>query len=376
VAIDIRELLKQRPIGAVETVLGKLYVYSMTVGGQKELHEALGKEIEKTEHNEFMEELVRFIAYPEGSAIGDEKLKPENVVITKDDVKKMSDDDLQAIASTFLDGSDYLFRKSIRKTSPDSSGGTRVSFEKGGIKYPQNDNETKVMYLHRLCCLEEQRLKDDAIKITNKFKLFSDQLGKDIQQTLNMGEALRGTLGTVRPIAYETPSYRSAIPNLADLARQKEERQLRPLRDLAAKMDKLIEQSSLSTEFMIENNRVQTEIAEELKESGDKAAGFSKQNLFFTKVVIGITVASVVIPIIFFIISRFDSAEQTKQTKEHVTNITNAIKDLVQQEKLPAHENAQLNKILEELRLQRLQTSKRIDTLERQVRELEIQKRR
>lgn len=374
-AFDISQILKQRPIGEAETALGKLYIYPMTVGGQGVLHTALGREIEKIEPIEFIKELARYISYPENTAVGEEKLKPENVVISQDDVEKLSEDDLELIASTYLDGCDYLYREFLRKTSPDPSVGTRVSVVKGVIKFPLNDNETKIEYLHRLCGLEERRHKEDAFKMTNKFKQFSDQLGKDIRQSLNMGEALRGTLGTVRPIAVGIPSYRSAMPDIAELACQKEERQLRPLRDLAEKMDKLLEQSSLSTEFMIENNRVQTDIAEELKESGDITSGFSRKNLFLTKIVIGITVASVVIPIIFFVISRFDSGEQTKQTKEHVTNITNTIKNLPQPGGSSIHENAQLNNILEELRLQRLQTSKRIDALERQVRKLEMQKR-
>lgn len=67
-AFDISQILKQRPIGEAETTLGKLYVYRMTMGGQGELHTALGKEIEKIEPTEFMKELTRFISYPENLA--------------------------------------------------------------------------------------------------------------------------------------------------------------------------------------------------------------------------------------------------------------------------------------------------------------------
>lgn len=374
-AFDISKILKQRPIGEADTALGELYVYPMTVRGQEELCSALGQEIEKIVPQEFMKELVRFICYPKKSAVGEENLKPENLILNKQDVDKLSKEELELIASTYLDGSDYLFREATTKTSPDSTGGTRVSVEKGDIKYPQQGDESKVEYLHRLCSLEERRHQEDVFKMTNKFKHFSDQLGKDIRQSLSMGEALRGTLGTVRPLAVQIPSYKSAMKDIGELARQKEEKQLRTLRDLAEKMDKLIEQSSLSTEFMIENNRVQAGIAEELKESGDKAAELSRKNIFLTKVVIFLTAASVFIPIVLFAVSRYDSTEQTKQTKDHVTNITSAIKSLQQpEESRNSTQNEQLKEILEELRLQRLKLSKKVDVLEKQVRDLEKQK--
>jgi hypothetical protein len=375
VAFDISTLIKHHPIGETETTLGKLYIYSMTVGAQKELTSALGKEIGKSESVEFMREFIKFICYPEHS-VGEENLKPEKVVLNQNDAERLSEKDLENIAKEYLAANDYLYRESTTKQSPDdATGGTRLSIEKGDIKYPQKEGETNVAYLHRLCGLEEQRREEDAIRFSNKFKHFSDQLGNDIRQTLSMGETLRGTLGTVKPIAVAIPSYKSAMPDIAELARQKEERQLRPLRDLAVKMDKLIEQYSLSTEFMIQNNRVQTEIAEELKESGDKTSGFSTKNIFLTKIVIAITVVSVLIPIIVFIVSRYDSTEQTRQTNEHVTNITTAISNLSKPEKSPVNiENIRLNKILEELRLQRRQSSKRIEALEKQVRELEKQK--
>jgi len=374
VAFDIRELLKHRPIGEAETNLGKLYVYSMTMGSQKELASALGKAIDKSDPHDFMRVLVKLVCYP-AQSVGEENLKPDNVVLSQDDIEKLSEEDLELIAMKFLDGSDYLYRESTTKTTPDPSGGTRVSAEKGDIKYPQQEGETNVGYLHRLSGLEERRQEEDALRISNKFRHFSDQLGKDIRHTLSMGETLRGTLGTVKPMAVEIPSYKSAMVDLAEHARQKEERQLRPLRDLAEKMDKLIEQASLSTDFMIENNKVQTGIADELKVSGDKAAGFSEANLLFTKIVIAITVVSILFSVFVFAISRLDSSEQTKQTKEHVSGITNAINNLNKPDNPSINrEQVELKKILEELRLQRIQAARRIDILEKQVLELKKQK--
>lgn len=374
-AFDISKILKQRPIDVINTALGRLFVYPMTFGGQEELRSVLVKEIDKTEPHEFMKELIRFICYPENSAVGEENLKPENIVLTQQDVKLLTDEDLEVIASTYLGGSDYLYRESTTKTSPAQSGGTRVSIEKEGIKYPQRDNETKVEYLHRLCGIDERKRQEDGLKMTNKFKLFSDQVGRDIRHTLNMGEALRGTLGTVRPVAVEIPSYKSAMIDIAELARQKEERQLRPLHNLAEKMDKLIEQSSLSTEFIIESNRVQSEIALELKASGDKTTKLSERNILLTKVVIFLTALSILIPAIIFFVSRNDSSEQTKQTKEHVAIITSAITSLHQPTELKtSQESIQLKEILEELRLQRHKLSQKINELEKQVRELELQK--
>lgn len=373
-AFDVSKLLKDHPIGEAETHLGKVYIYSMTMGAQQELSSALGKEIDKSDPLDFMREFVKLVCYPEQS-VDEEKLKPENVVLRQDDIEKLSVEDLELIATRYLDSNDYLYRESIPKTSPDPTGGTRVSVEKGDIKYPKHDTETKVAYLHRLSGLEDRRHLEASSRMINKFKHFSDDLGKDIRQTLSMGETLRSTLGTVKPMAVEIPSFKMETQNIAEFARQKEERQLRPLRDLAEKMDKLIEQSSLSAEFMIENNKVQSGIAEELKESGDKAAGFSKNNLFLTKIVIWITVISILIPVIIFSIGRFDSSEQSKQTKDHVSNITNAINSLSHsQGSSITRENPQLQKILDEMYLQRVQASKRIDVLEKQIRELQKQK--
>lgn len=339
-----------------------------------ELSSALGKEIDNTDPREFVRALTRFVCFPE-SSVPEEKLKPENTVLNQDGVEKLSDEDLELIATTYLNANDYLYRESITKTSDDPNGGTRLSIEKGEIKYPQLESETKVEYLHRISGLNEVSRQESTLKMANKFRHFSDKLGKDIRNTLSLGEAFRRTLGTVKPIAYEIPALKSNFDDIVKQVKEKEERQLRPLKDLSEKMDKLVEQSMLASDFMVENNRVQAGIAEELKESGDKAAGFSKDNLFLTKIVIAITIISILFSIFLFYVNRSDSENDIYQTKDNVENITEAI-NILNKNLMESNngKNVQLQNILEELRLQRIQTAKRIENLEKEVRDLEMKK--
>jgi hypothetical protein len=375
-AFDISQILKQQPIGVVDTKAGKLLLYSMTVSAQIELKKDIQKPIDQCEPIAYLRKLAKYICFPDSSVDGG-KERPKEVILSDEDTYKLSDEDLENIAKLYLSQNDYLYHESVRKTSPIDGGGTGVTIKKGDIKYPKLEGESDVLYLHRLSGIEEHRQEELISGITFPFRHFSANLNKNLKETFTMGETLKQSINTVRPSSLD--SYVTKIPNIdiAALARQKEERQLKPIREMASKLDKLIELSSLASDFMVKTNELQAGIAEELKESGDKAAVFSKANLFLTIVVIVLTIFSISFSIFVYYQARNDSIAQTKQTDRYVTSITSAISNLYKkpershgQIKEVTPESLQLEMILKELRMQRNQNTKKLELLEKQVTEL------
>ena len=98
-----------------------------------------------------------FVCYPKDSLL-DEERRPKEFVLTREDVEKLTDDDIERIARIYTEGNDSLFRKNIRKEAISSEGGVAVSFEKGDVEFPREDGESYVRYLSRLLKLQTRSL--------------------------------------------------------------------------------------------------------------------------------------------------------------------------------------------------------------------------
>jgi len=294
-ALDLGKLLKQEAYACVDTCIGELCVFSINVKGQTELHKKLDTSLKECSPSDFVRSFCLYVCYPKES-LKDNKYKPESPVLTDDDVNKLSEDDLEKIAGIYIENNEYLFKKLVFKKKTNEKGETVNYGEYEEIEHPRNEKESNIFYLHRLSILEDEKRKkqfDDMFKSVSGFRGFSSKLTDSIKDTLTWGNSLSKAMESIRPINqphirpidYEIPSI-----DIAKISRENEERRLQPFNELSERLDRLIESSVQASEFMIEANKIQTQIAIEIKTSGDVTERYSKKNILLSGIVIFLTI--------------------------------------------------------------------------------------
>lgn len=375
---ELLKALKNLPIAEIDTQIGRLILYSLTFGAQSQMRSALIKPIPELTSQVFMRELIKHICYP-ASSVNEDKDQPAITILTDTQVNNLSDGDFERIASAYLLNNEYLYSEPIDQITTATNGDTSIIIN--DIKYPKLENETSVDYLHRLCGIKQHADEQSNARMIKVFRHFSNDLARDIRDTFTMGETLRKAVRPLIPTSIESQPVNLATNDIATLARQNQERNLKPLNDLADKLDKLIDNTSLAANFMVESNEVQTSIAEELKVSGDKAASYSRANLNISILIIILTVVSIGFPVFVYFQARRDSALQAVQTEKYVKSITTAINDASAKGhnlsnkatgiSTTGTENTKLNQIIRDLRLQNQQSEARLQLVEKRIRELE-----
>ncbi|MGO9620306.1 MAG: hypothetical protein ACLPT6_02735, partial [Desulfobaccales bacterium] len=290
-AVDLSKALQIEPFGCVITTIGELCLFSISWGNQVEFRKQLGKSINEWDPAEFLRKYVRYVCFPKAS-LKEGKYKPDKPVLTDNEISSLTDDDLEKIAELYVVNNPYLFKELITKTEKNDKGEMVFSGEYGDVEYPKNEDETYTQYLFRLFIKKdekESKLVGKTISSMIGLKTFSNGLGKSIQNTLSWGDSLRKTMESIR--LAETPAivhFETVSPeiDLTELARIKEQNRLRPFKDIAERLDKLIDASAQASEFMITANEIQTRIAGEIKSSADETRTFSKSNIILTIVVI------------------------------------------------------------------------------------------
>lgn len=366
-------------IDCINTSIGELCIFHLTIGSQIELYEELGKSISESNPTEFVRKLSRQICFPKES-LKENKYKPKEPVLSVDEIASLTEDDLEAIAQVYVENNDYLFRKLVFETSNETEAGTKVNLDKGEIEYPRGEKESFTQYLTRLSIIQKEKQTAQFKKLYSGITNFSNTLGENIKKTFLMGNSLKREMESIRP------SYlisESGVPNITDLTRRIEENRLKPFNELASRLDQLIEASAQAVEFSIEANKIQTEIAEEIKSSSDENTKFaeknigiadsnltlSKKNITLSKIVIGLTVLG--IGISFFISAytsyqtKLDGDIQLKKNEEYVNLLAEKLTNIdksISLSKLLETENerlkAQLTKQEKEIRAIRNQLQK------------------
>lgn len=200
-ALDIGKLLKQEAYACIETSLGELCVFGISAKGQTELQKNLDSSLEDCLPADFIRNLCVYVCFPKDS-LKEEKYKPDNPVLTIEDVKNLTEDELERIAGIYIDNSEYLFKKLEFKKKNDK--GEIVNYrEYNEIEHPRNEEETNISYLYRLSVLEiEERKKqmEDLFKSVSGLGNFSSALTDSIKNTLTMGDSLSKAMESIRPI--------------------------------------------------------------------------------------------------------------------------------------------------------------------------------
>lgn len=294
-AIDLANI-PYKPFGCINTTIGELCIFSISAGNEEELYQELYKPINECETTIFMRKFVSYICYPKDS-LKEGQNKPNKPLLTDEDILSLTDDDLEAIAKLYIENNEYLFKKLAFKKDKNDQGLTVVSPEYSEVEYPKNENENYTQYLLRLNIEKKEKHKRQAEKMFSGINSFSNALENSIKNTLSLGNSLKKTVESIRPVSMANimpgpPS--SKIADILNLERMKEEMRLRPFNDLAERLDQLINASAQAVEFMIEANQIQTRIAGEIKLSSDGTTKYSKRNILLTVVVILLTALGII----------------------------------------------------------------------------------
>lgn len=328
-ALDLVKLLKQEAYACIETSLGELCVFGINAKGQTELQKNLDSSLEDCLPADFIRNLCVYVCFPKDS-LKEEKYKPDNPVLTIEDVKNLTEDELERIAGTYLDNSEYLFKKLEFKKKKNDKGETVNYGEYNEIEHPRNEEETNIFYLYRLSVLEIEKRKkqmEGLFKSVSGLGNFSSALTDSIKNTLTMGDSLSKAMESIRPIHMPELRPIEREPLHLDFAKieDKEKRRLQPFNELSERLDQLIVSSVQASEFMIEANKIQTSIAYEIKVSGDLTDKHSRKNIWLSGIVITLTVVSLILTAYAFISGNRFNESQQENLKKNAKEIVNSL---------------------------------------------------
>lgn len=300
---DLAKLLKQKPVGSIETTLGKLWIFGCSTKDQKELDKTLPHALESTAPEVFARALAQFVCFPDGSLKEDE-YKPESPVLTDSDLRELTSEDLDTFARVYVESNEHLFRDIEYKSTKEADGEKRVRVKLEKIHRPRNDDETYVDYLHRLTILERKRQLERLKTLMKPLSGFSSDLTEGLMKQLARGDALKRAIEPLRTnfmdpvwpkISDPTDDLEINMPpiDFGQLNRSIEESQIAPFRELTHRLDQLVEYSAQTIDYMVNANNLQAEIAGEIKQSGDSASLFSKITVVLSAGIIILTLIGI-----------------------------------------------------------------------------------
>lgn len=313
---DIRKIFRKRPIASIQTSLGIVYVYPLTLGDKEKLKKNLGKAIESCNSKEFVKNLFVFTCFPEESVLDEEKLKPENPVFTLEKISKLADPELEEIAKAYVVNNEWGFTK-----QRDEEGKEITYLESGEILQPQNSDENSIDYLFRLFSIfeeQEQKRYKKMIGMASLPDLFTDDLGKKIRETLDMGARLSESLEPFRAATVKGQNSIKpiqALPSIdfEEIHRSATEGRERPFKELGNKLDQVTATVAKVANFVVAANETQMQIVAEIKSSSNSANAAAENDIKLTKTVIIISVVSLLVAIISLIITVYMGVYSTTE---------------------------------------------------------------
>jgi hypothetical protein len=305
--------------GCIHTLIGNLCIFGLSVRGQMELHEELGKPISECNPADFVRKLARHILK---QSLEDGRYEP----LTDADISSLTEDDLEAIAKLYVEHNEHLFKKSIWKTEQNDKGETVHYIEYGEIKYPRGENESHTQYLARLSVKEEEELIQQMEETFQGLKSFSDRLEDNIKSTLSWGDSLRKTVANIRaqPALIEPITPRFPEIDLSEI----QDGRLESFNELTKQLDRLIDVSAQTAEFTIKANEIQTRIATEIKSSSDQATTLSKKNIIIALIVLILTIINLAVFSYSILRSNSIDNRQRLETQKNVNLLAEKLTDI------------------------------------------------
>ena len=360
--------------------LGRLYIFNFVVADYEMLHKEIGNSIEKISPLQYVKALVKHVCHPEGK-LKEGEYRPEQPTLHDDEINLISEYELEDFAEKYINKTG-LNRKWITKQGKSEGSDNVVTLELGEVEQPRKDGERWTDYLHRLAVIEEKEDKESIEKIAKQFagiESFSKNLQEQIKNTFTLGDSLKKSFESFRvPQNIISEAYKPPF-DYSEIAK------IKPFGGLPEKIDKLIDISSESADFLVEMNKTQTGIANELKSSGEKTAWYSKLNIA-TGIIIGIIIIGLTILAIYLSNTGLKASEnQNTIFNKNIERLGNELKSLNENtkamlggdragfepnQKLLLKLIEQQSLIISELKNMREKDRSRIELLEKQLREV------
>lgn len=332
---NISKLLQREPDGYIHTAIGEIALFGLMIGNQLELYKELGEPIAQCEPTDFVRKLARYVCFTK-SSLRDEKYKPEKPVLSPQDIALLTEVDIEAIARLYVESHPSMFRKKDFSSRIGDSGEKSISFEEGEIEIPKQEGEKFSAYLLRLFVQQDERIKQELKGVVSSMSSalagFSNSLSSSIKNTLSLGDSLKKTMEHIRPLhgaSLQGGEIRAPLIDITEVSRRRaEEARVMPFRELATRLDGLIDATAEGTEFLIEANKIQTQIAGEIKTSGDQATRLARRNILLSVVVVVLSIVSIGIPFYIDSKSTHSNDVQRKDIQDDVSLLAGKLSEI------------------------------------------------
>jgi hypothetical protein len=318
--------LINEPFGFVNTSIGTLALKRITLGIRGEMYEEFDKKLKDTLPSEYIKILVKYCCVKQKDKESDE------ILLTKNEISKLTDDDFEKIAKYFIENNDYLNRESKTK-NVEEEGEILLTTEYGDISTPKNKDESFQEYLLRLTVKDDLETSESFKKFQGNLASFSKNLQESIKGSLNLGKQLSESVYKIKNLnipTFEPPIVPKTIKlspkNLPDF-KLSETSSLKTFKEFSSKLEQLIEISASSTEFMVEANKIQTRIADEVKISSDTSTSLSRKNINVSFIVLAVAVLSFFYSIYSINESNKSNAIFVKEIIHELDTINSSIKN-------------------------------------------------
>lgn len=321
-------VINYKPTDYFDSSIGRLAIFSISYKHMRELTESLGNKVDSCEPVEFLKRLLLYICYPE-KELGEDKNKPDEAILSNDEINKLSEDELEKIAKLHLEHESYLYKDQVRKTKTIENGKKATYFEDGEIIHPKEGGEDDIQYLHRLYKIKEKEDNEEMKRMRERLlgsAHFSDSVSKSIEDTFAMGNSLSKMVQGIKypniseSLAQSMKGFKASdivanqFKNIAsdivddqfkNIARPKimpqkfemlqidheaiEKNRRAPFEDLGKRLNQLVELTGEAIEFATESNNTQLTIASGIKSSSESAAKLSICGIILTIIVIALT---------------------------------------------------------------------------------------
>ena len=308
--MKLSELIRFRPMGEVDTTIGKLAVFNTSFREHTEVVGETSLSLKAVPPKELVKRLLPHIAHL-ADMLGEDKEKPKQPTLSEEQIAALTDDDVEKILGVYIEGRDDLTHRREAELSTNEAGERVAKLVYTDKKCPQKEGESNVDYLYRLYVLEENENKERMKKLYGQLigsAHFSSSVNDEIKKSLSIGnevskamEAMR-TLSSFRLDALNSlknsaalsggfpkpiiPSVRPELPTIhsgqtiSDLETDPEiEADEAPYSAVTERFDSLIEISAKASELMVQMNQTQIATVAEIKASGEEASKIGKDTL-------------------------------------------------------------------------------------------------
>ena len=284
-AIDISKLGKIECSAEVETTIGKLSLFFLSLKHSYILSTALRHMDDERKPLQCIKILITLVCYPKDS-LKNGKYKPEERVLNLEDVDKLSEEEIKNLAEIYIENNSSLYKDKISWIELNDEG-KEIHYSKyEGIKYPKEEKESSIDYLYKLLKLEDERQREQMNSMFNlipKLSSFSPNLQTAVVSNLVAGSAITEAMKTNKFFESNLKAAANSHRKLNDNVMQVQDRVAKAKREpfdkLGAKLDTLIQFTSTSTENLVQGNSRQAQMGAEIKSVGDETNELQKKLL-------------------------------------------------------------------------------------------------